>query len=66
VLNGRYLARQGYGAFAEDLADPKAVLEFVARLDRYEEALRGYAQDGNRELLTAVDGFLDRAAAGLL
>lgn len=66
VLNGRYLAREGYGAFADDLADPRSVLDFVGRLDRYEEALGGYAQDGNRELLGAVDGFVDRAAAGLL
>ena len=66
VLNARYLDKLGYGRYAESLRDPRAVLDFVAGLPRHEEALRGYAQDGNKEILAFVDGLLDQAAAGVI
>ncbi len=65
VLNGRYLQKLGYGHFAEKLDDPNTVFAFVKDLDRCQAALAGYAQDGNREILGAVDQHLDRAAAGV-
>ncbi len=65
VLNARYLARLGYGHFAESLDDPASVLDFVRDLPRCEDALASYAQDGNALLVRAVDEFLDRAASGL-
>lgn len=65
VLNGRYLEKLGYGHYAETLEDPRTVFDFVAALDACQKALEGYAQDGNREILRAVDEHLDRAAAGV-
>jgi uncharacterized protein (TIGR00661 family) len=66
VLNARYLEKLGYGRYAPDLADPQTVHAFVAGLGPMESALAAYEQDGNRLLLSALDGLLDRAAAGVL
>ncbi len=66
VLNGRYLSREGYGSMARDLDDPRTVHAFVERLPEFEAKLAAYQQDGNELLMSAVDEFLDRAAAGLL
>jgi len=66
VLNSRYLALEGFGTWAPSLDDPSTVLGFVAELPRFEEALSRYAQRDNGELLSAVDEFLDRAAASLV
>ena len=65
VLNARYLQREGYGRFAVSLDDPATVADFIAAIPECEEKLSKYSQDGNRDLLTAVDQQLDRAAAGL-
>jgi len=65
ILNGRYLQKLGYGHMADTLEDPKTVFDFIADLGRCAKALEGYAQDGNREILAAVDQHLDRAAAGV-
>lgn len=64
ILNARYLAREGFGmaADADDLADPRTVAAFVERIGDHGAALAAYHQDGNRELLTAVDHFLHLAA----
>lgn len=65
VLNARYLEREGYGLAADSLEDPSVVQRFVARLPEFEARLAGYAQNGNREMLSVVDHLLDQAAAGL-
>lgn len=65
VMNGRWLQRLGYGRTAPDLDDPETVHEFLEAVPDCERALAAYAQDGNRELLSALDEHLDRAAAGL-
>lgn len=65
VLNARWLERMGYGRFAKDLRDPSVVHEFLDAVPSCEEKLSGYEQDGNRELLAALDEQLDRAAAGV-
>ncbi|MBI4956545.1 MAG: teichoic acid biosynthesis protein [Myxococcales bacterium] len=65
VMNARYLEREGFGKYAATAEDPDAIRGFLAELPRFEAALAGYAQDGNRELYEAVDHHLDRAAAGL-
>ncbi len=65
VLNARWLERLGYGRFAKDLRDPSVVHEFLGAVPGCEEKLAGYEQDGNRELLAALDEQLDRAAAGV-
>ncbi|HJK91867.1 MAG TPA: glycosyltransferase family protein [Polyangiaceae bacterium LLY-WYZ-15_(1-7)] len=65
IMNARYLDRLGYGRFLPDLDDPAAIHAFLGDVPRFREALADYAQDGNRDLLAAVDMHLDRAAAGL-
>ncbi|MFO0758359.1 MAG: MJ1255/VC2487 family glycosyltransferase [Byssovorax sp.] len=66
VLNARYLTREGFGREAAELRDPRVIADFIAAIPGCEEKLAGYAQDGNKELYAAVDGFLDKVAAGLL
>jgi uncharacterized protein (TIGR00661 family) len=66
VLNARYLQHEGYGRAAESLDDPASVHDFIAAIPACEAKLAGYTQDGNGEILAAIDGFLDRAAAGVI
>lgn len=64
IINGRYLEQLGYGLTAPEIDD--AVLgRFLGELPRFEAALDGYHQDGNRVLFETLDGILDREAAGL-
>lgn len=63
-LNARYLEHIGYGAAARELSG-ETIGRFVANIPRFADKLAGYQQDGNRELLAALDHQLDRAAAGL-
>ncbi|MFO0663534.1 MAG: glycosyltransferase family protein [Polyangiaceae bacterium] len=65
VMNGRYLQKLGYGQMAEGLSDPSTVHAFLERVPDCKKALAGYRQNGNEDLLRAVDEFLDRAAAGV-
>jgi uncharacterized protein (TIGR00661 family) len=65
LMNARYLQYEGYGQHAEKL-DAQTVGEFLERVPAYQEKLDSYSQDGNQELLDAVDHHLDRAAAGLI
>ena len=53
TLNARYLARLGYGEYAET-PTPEAIGAFLERLPEHERALAGYAQDGNNEALAAL------------
>ncbi len=62
LMNARYLAREGYGLAAADAAELGLLAGFVERLPELAARLAGYQQDGNRELLTAVDHFLTIAA----
>ncbi len=66
VLNARWLQRLGYGRYAPSLDDPTAITAFLDAVPSCEEALAPYHQDGNRDLLAALDELLDRAAAGLV
>lgn len=66
VMNARYLERVGFGKAAMTLDDPQVVRSFVEAIPACEEKLAGYQQDGNSQILAALDGFLDRAAAGVL
>ncbi len=65
ILNARYLAYEGYGAHAESVAEPGVIASFLERVPPCEEKLASYSQNGNADLLGAVDEHLDRAAAGL-
>lgn len=64
IINGRYLEKLGYGLTVPEISDA-AVQRFVADLSGFEGALAAYSQDGNSQLYAAVDGALDRVAAGL-
>lgn len=62
MLNSRYLQREGYGMWTADFADATVLPRFLARTAEYARALEGYTQDGNKDLLAAVDHFLHLAA----
>jgi uncharacterized protein (TIGR00661 family) len=64
TLNALYLEREGYGKYARAL-DSATLSAFLDAIPGCEERLAGYSQDGNRRLLEALDGLLDRCAAGL-
>jgi uncharacterized protein (TIGR00661 family) len=66
VLNARYLEHEGFGRHAETLDDPATVHAFFEAIPQCAAKLSTYSQDGNREILGAVDEFLDKAAAGIL
>ncbi len=58
ILNARYLEKEGFGMYAANLDDAATVPRFLAKIPDYAKALAGYHQDGNREILAAVDRFL--------
>jgi uncharacterized protein (TIGR00661 family) len=66
ILNARYLEKVSYGKAADTLEDPATIHDFVKNLPKYEAALAGYEQDGNKALFGALDEVLDRAQAGVL
>jgi uncharacterized protein (TIGR00661 family) len=66
VMNARYLEKEGYGRYAESLDDPSAITGFLDAVPGCESKLAGYSQDGNKKITDALDGFLDRGAAGVL
>ncbi len=61
-LNALYLGRLGYGEY-HLAADEEAIRGFLARSDQYAQNLKAHHQDGNREILAAVDRLLDEIAA---
>jgi uncharacterized protein (TIGR00661 family) len=65
IMNARYLQHEGYGQHAEGL-DSETIADFLAKVPQYAKKLATYTQDGNRDLLDAVDHHLDRAAADLI
>lgn len=65
IMNSRYLDYLGYGKYAADLDDAATIHAFLDRIPSYRAKLEGYVQDGNQDLLGAVDLQLDRAAAGV-
>lgn len=65
IMNSRYLDHLGYGKYAPDLDDAASIHAFLEAVPDYRANLEGYAQDGNVDLLSAVDAHLDRAEAGV-
>ena len=65
VLNARYLELEGYGRYAQSLNDPKVIYDFLAAIPECEAKLAHYEQDGNDKIKTAIDGWLDKVAAGV-
>ena len=66
TLNARWLQHLGYGQYAAEIGEAAQVRAFLDAVPACEERLAPYSQDGNRDLLGAIDEQLDRAAAGLL
>ena len=62
VLNALYLERLGYGMYAKAL-DTDVLKDFLSRVPKCEEALKGYSQDGNKKLIAALDEQLEKAYA---
>lgn len=62
LMNARYLQREGYGICAQRVT-PQLMGEFAARLEKFEDALAGYEQDGNAETLRTVEERAEAAAA---
>jgi uncharacterized protein (TIGR00661 family) len=62
VLNARYLEAEGYGLAADEISDER-VGAFLERLPDLERNLARYRQDGNRDLLEAVERSLEAAIA---
>jgi uncharacterized protein (TIGR00661 family) len=63
-MNARYLERMTFGTAADSL-DEAALDAFLEREPLHEEALAGYAQDGNREVFEAVDRVVAEATAAV-
>jgi uncharacterized protein (TIGR00661 family) len=66
VLNARYLEMEGYGRCAQTLNDPKVIQDFLAAIPECEAKLASYEQDGNNKIMHAIDGWLDKVAAGVI
>lgn len=65
ILNARYLKLEGYGSYAERLDEPETLTGFLSEVPRCEDKLASYTQNGNSEILSALDEWLDKAAAGV-
>ncbi|MEA2700896.1 MAG: hypothetical protein QOI66_5167 [Myxococcales bacterium] len=63
LMNARYLEAEGYGLAAEELTAQR-LDEFLNRLPEFAGRLAGYHQDGNNDLLAALDQVLKEAAGG--
>lgn len=59
LLNARYLQHEGYGHVAGHV-DRGVLDEFLAAIPGCRDRLEGYTQDGNRDLLGALDQHLAR------
>jgi uncharacterized protein (TIGR00661 family) len=60
VLNARYLEREGYGLAADELTEAR-LGEFLERIPDCERKLAAYHQEGNNDLLAALDRTLEAA-----
>jgi uncharacterized protein (TIGR00661 family) len=61
VLNALYLEKLGYGMYAPELT-LDGLREFLQRVPRCQEALKGYQQDGNVKMIEALREQISRAA----
>jgi uncharacterized protein (TIGR00661 family) len=60
VINALYLEKLGYGMYAKKL-DGGVLQEFLSRVPKAQEALKGYSQDGNKKCIAALDEQLQKA-----
>jgi uncharacterized protein (TIGR00661 family) len=62
VLNARYLESEGYGLGAATLSEER-LGAFIERLPDFERRLADYRQDGNTDLLAALEAGIAAAVA---
>jgi uncharacterized protein (TIGR00661 family) len=60
ILNARYVEKEGYGLCAEELGRER-LGQFLERLPEFGRNLSGFRQDGNRQILGALDKLLEHA-----
>ena len=65
VLNARYLEAEGYGLGANEISTER-LGAFIERLPDFERRLADYHQDGNTDLLAALERGIEAAAASRL
>ena len=58
TLNALYLKKLGYGEYHQDLSR-ESISAFLARTGEYAKALAEYRQDGNQDILAAIDGKIE-------
>lgn len=63
IMNGRYLAYEGYGSHTEELT-AAGIHEFLERVPEYRKNLDAFRQDGNVETFAEVDAALAEAVRG--
>jgi uncharacterized protein (TIGR00661 family) len=62
-LNARYLEKLGYGAWARKL-ELEPLLQFLDKVDVYQETLQSYPSRDNSILFTCVDELIERVRHG--
>jgi uncharacterized protein (TIGR00661 family) len=62
LLNALYLERLGYGEYVPELSKER-IERFLGRADEYAGRVAKHVQDGNTQILAALDGLLERIAA---
>jgi UDP-N-acetylglucosamine:LPS N-acetylglucosamine transferase len=60
VINALYLEKLGYGMYTKQLT-MESLKEFLSRVPACQQSLKGYVQEGNTQLLTALREQLARA-----
>lgn len=63
LLNALYVEKLGYGRYVPELS-PGAIAEFLERQPDHAAAVARHHQDGNAELLGALDRLLEQIVAG--
>jgi uncharacterized protein (TIGR00661 family) len=61
LLNALYLEKLGYGEYVAELSRD-AIAHFLDRADDYATRVAQHGQDGNRQILAALDGLLGKIA----
>ena len=62
-LNARYLEKLGYGAWARKL-ELEPLLQFLDKVDIYQETLQSYPSRDNSSLFACVDELIERVRSG--
>ena len=61
TLNALYLEKCGFGEYHRALT-ADGITRFLENVPRYADRLSSYEQDGNRQILAALDGLVARIA----